>query len=392
MRFANPTTLRIGQHGTLAGVSYRVVGRVVLGTKEGRRTYYWNEFNLLDLQGQTATLVYEESAHGGQWRLFRPFEPQHPISASDASAVRIGRLLNLDGTDVRVTLLGISTVFFIEGQAPEGVEIGDVARYFNAEATDKMVVVSWTGAEVECFHGHDLDSASVQRAFKLSPNRAARLLPSSHSYHPQSSAQFWTRIVLLSLIVLPFLIGLLVYLDEPRPMKAIPAPAPTVRIAFGSTLRLSGQSYQVGLHSLVEAATVVARFEQHRYALAGSDTSRAFLVFNTTPATKDWMLYRELPVQPTLTPFQAAALRAGDTCELDNRQAIVSRLFQLKIKQTEGAELATNGPIRRYFGFEAKAENRPFEVIWDETSITAYRGETLTQRTVEESVQDASRR
>jgi hypothetical protein len=54
MSFENPTSLRIGMTGTVAGKSYRVVGRVVMGVEEAGQTYYWNEFNLQADDGEFA--------------------------------------------------------------------------------------------------------------------------------------------------------------------------------------------------------------------------------------------------------------------------------------------------------------------------------------------------
>ncbi len=65
MSFANPTPIRIGMTGTFCGNRYRVAGRVVMGMEEDGETYYWNEFNLVNTEGESATLVYEEGEHGG---------------------------------------------------------------------------------------------------------------------------------------------------------------------------------------------------------------------------------------------------------------------------------------------------------------------------------------
>ncbi len=144
MSFENPTRLRIGMHGNFSGKDYRLVGRVVLGETEAGETYYWNEFNLVAGDGSYADLVYEETERGGEWRLFTMFDPEYPLTAADAATKRIGDRLNLNGTDVRVTLVETSHVYRIEGQAPEGIEVGAEADYFNAEAGEIMQVVSWT--------------------------------------------------------------------------------------------------------------------------------------------------------------------------------------------------------------------------------------------------------
>jgi hypothetical protein len=137
----NPTQLMVGANGVLSGIRYRVIGRVVMGMTEDGETYYWQEFNLLDDSGRNATLVYED----GEWKLFMMFDPARPMSAAEAEGYRVGDTVNLDGRPVAVTLVGQSRVYYIEGRAPEGVEVGDVAQYFNADTGLEMLVVSWTG-------------------------------------------------------------------------------------------------------------------------------------------------------------------------------------------------------------------------------------------------------
>ena len=101
MSFANPTPLKLGMTANLGGPDYRVVGRVVMGMKDAGETYYWNEFNLVSDDGESATLVFEETERGGEWRLFTLFEPEYPMTAADAATKRVGDQLNLDGRDVR---------------------------------------------------------------------------------------------------------------------------------------------------------------------------------------------------------------------------------------------------------------------------------------------------
>ena len=169
MKFDNPTSLRIGMSGTIAGLRYRVVGRVVMGMEEAGQIYYWNEFNLVNDRGEFATLVFEETEDGAEWKMFTLFEPQNPLTAGEAARKRVGDTVNFfQGAPLRVTLVDESRVNFIEGQAPEGVEVGDVAHYFNAEAGNKMQVASWTGDEIEFYNGMDLPRSAVRNAFGLS--------------------------------------------------------------------------------------------------------------------------------------------------------------------------------------------------------------------------------
>jgi len=113
----------------------------------------WHRLNLVEPDSEPATLVFEVMDHGPEWRLFTIFEPENPMSAEDAASKRVGDQLNLEGTEVRVTLVNESRICHIEGEGAEGEEVGDVAHYFNAQGGNTKIVVSWTGEEVESFEG-----------------------------------------------------------------------------------------------------------------------------------------------------------------------------------------------------------------------------------------------
>ena len=161
MSFANPTKIRIGMAAAFFGRSYRVIGRSVLGVQERGRTYYWNEFNLETSGGSYATLVFEETGLGGQWRFFEMFDPKIPMTSKAAEEKCVGDAVNLDGSTVLVTRVDRSRVYAVEGKVPEGVVVGQFANYFNAGAGDKMIVVSWTGGEMEFYSGRTIPSGAA---------------------------------------------------------------------------------------------------------------------------------------------------------------------------------------------------------------------------------------
>ena len=198
MSFANPTPINLGMTGTFNGRPYRVAGRVVMGMDDGGGTYYWNEFNLVSNDGESATLVYEETERGGEWRLFTLFEVEYPLTAADAATKRVGDRLTLDDREVRVTLVDESRVYHIEGEAPEGVEVGDIAHYFNAEASQRMIVVSWTGDEVEYYRGVTISAGPIAEAFNLPRERlrntARGFSTSSFSVGAESDTQYLLRL------------------------------------------------------------------------------------------------------------------------------------------------------------------------------------------------------
>jgi hypothetical protein len=200
MSFANPTPLRVGARGTLHGWSVTVTGRVVLGVEIDGETYYWNEYYLMGDSGSSGTLVYEETEHGPEWKLFRLFEPERPLTAREAMAKRVGDTVNLDGTPTKVTLVDESRVYHIEGSAPEGVAVGDVAQYFNADTGQRMLVASWTGDEIEFYEGEDAPAELIASAFGFAQPRA------SSSFTSGTDAAAATKRTTMIVVVVFFLV------------------------------------------------------------------------------------------------------------------------------------------------------------------------------------------
>ncbi len=389
MSFANPTPLRIGMSGALAGHRYRVVGRVVMGMEEGRETYYWNEFNVVNEDGEPATLVYEETERGGEWRMFKLFEPEYPIAAADASAKRVGDPLNLDGTNVRVTLVDESRVFHIEGEAPEGVEVGDVAHYFNAEAGNKMQVVSWTGDEVECYHGLNLPRSAVASGFGFrteTANETTRGFSQTDGYDGDASTLSGVILKCIG-VALGAAILFAGYSScrSPRQRAEVKkASAQASPLALGGEGKLNGKSYRIQSHALVEIAEVGRLFDRHEYQILDEDGNRALLVFGTQPNAKDWLLLTPLSSPPSLTAQQAAALRVGERVNLQSYALTVDEIFQTTIRQLEYGVTALPGLKQGdvLFGFQGRSGPTVLLARWNNSGILFYHGKTLPTKDV----------
>ena len=173
----------------------------------------WNEFILLAAGGTSATLVYEESQGGGEWRLFTLFEPECELTAEDAGTKQVGDPLNLDGTDVRVTLADKSRVYHIEGE-----EVGDVARYFIAETGDTMIVVSWTIDEVECNHGKDQSTETVNSAFNLRSPPASSISTFQNTQGTGPSHPVFSKVILGFLALVIAIVGFAAFFSK-RPAR-----------------------------------------------------------------------------------------------------------------------------------------------------------------------------
>jgi hypothetical protein len=392
MSFANPTALRIGMTATLAGRQYRVTGRVVMGMDDAGETYYWNEFNLVNNDGTSATLVYEETEHGGQWRLFVLFEPEYVMTAADAATRQIGDQLNLDGADMRVTLVDESRVYHIEGEAPEGVEVGDVANYFNAEAGSKMVVVSWTGDEVEYYHGQDLPRGAVATAFNLPRESAfgSSGLSAGISSALESDDTEYDSLPKFFLKMAALLVGVAVIFSSyschgPRRQASVTkTPAPATPLPLAGSGKLEDRNYHITGHSVVEIAEVGRLYERHEYQLLDDDGKPALLVCGWNPKSPDWVLYTPVELLTPLTPVQAGAKKLGEVVNVDGLDASISELFLSTVEQFDPGPSAPLDVKKgdRHFGFSARSASTLLLACWNNDSITYHRGKVLPAKDV----------
>jgi len=384
MSYSNPTPVTLGLSGSFGGRRYRVAGRIVMGMEEAGETYYWNEFNLVGADGPSATLVFEETERGGEWRLFTMFEPLKPMSVGEAASKRVGDPVIFDDRLLNVTLVDESRVYHIEGEAPEGVEVGDVARYFNAGVGTGMVVVSWTGDEIEFYRGMDLPQGVVAAAFGLPSERFGRPLPGGAARSVPAGC-----IGKLVGAFLAVVIAVVAYTScwAPSQQPATPAKPklPPAPLAIGSAGTLGGVAYHVRGHAVVEVAQVGRVFDRHEYQLSGDDRSDALLLYGWRPGAKSWLLL--IPFQPPtpLTPQQAAARGMGDKVNLDGVPVPVTELFRSTVRQSQSAETPelTNRTV--LYGFTAQSGTNLFLVRWQEGGITFYRGSILPAQEVSEA-------
>jgi hypothetical protein len=380
LSYSNPTPIRIGMTGNLAGTQYRVVGRVVLGEDEEGGTYYWNEFNLESDAGEAATLVYEQTERGGEWRLFHLFEPACPMTAADAATKREGDPLDLEGMHMFVRLVSQSRVYHIEGKAPEGVELGDVAQYFNAVTGNNMIVVSWTGEEVEFYKGLDLSRTTVSAAFNVRIVDFSRFFPASGGNRSRAGLVIG---VVVALILATFAFATFHnYGRGRRPPAIAVASAPASPLTVGKTGKLGGTQFQIQSHLLVEVAMVGRKFDRHEYLLSNDDGTKALLVRGSKPGTGDWWLFKPLQPLTPMTPQQAAAVRWGQTVNIGGLVAKVTELFQSTIRQVDSpaaSELET-GAV--FFGFTGQSEYAQLLVRWNANYINFFQGVALQEKEV----------
>lgn len=381
----NPTPLRIGMSGRLNGWHSRVTGRVVLSMEDGGETYYWNEFNLDDGFGVCATLVYEETENGFEWKLFKPFEPLRPLTAMEASFKRVGQMVELDGIPTRISLVDQSRVCHIEGVAPAGVELGDVANYFNAETGGRMLVASWTGDEIEFFEGKTVSAESVAAAFGLQPE-ATGFRSTETSFNRETGQTGSIKVVGVALTLFAlFGVFSCVSGNAGTRRSAAPAPpapraAPPLQLATGTRGTLGGHDYLVSGRAVQAIGTVRGRYDRREYDLLDDAGQHALLLQGLTGGAKEWHLFTPVDVPAGFSAFEAAAQRSGATVRFGDASAQVADLFQASTLSVEGAEARSRWPAGIRYGFIARVGGDAWFIArWDETGIWLHRGRKLTE-------------
>jgi hypothetical protein len=351
-KFDNPTALTVGKSGKLCGLNYRVIGRVVLGVDVDGETYYWNEFNLLDDSGQSATLVFEETEEGPEWKLFIMFDPVEPMTAAEAAHKKVGDTVALNGKPIKVTLVGQSRVYHIEGQAPEGVEVGDIANYFNADTGVEMEVASWTGNEIEFFRGIDVSVDDVASGFNLPVEKLTGGGLALADTETEAKPSVIPKLIPVIIIGVVALIAFTSYFKtERRRLSAAPRKQQTPPSRFPGC-------------SVIEIARTGSRYDWHEYPRGDG----ALLINGLTGDFSQWHLFR--PAQPAapLTPVAAAALRAGNLLILDSVSLTVRDLFQ--------------APTTGKFGLLAQSDKEWAVVRWTADNVEYYLGRALTEKEV----------
>jgi hypothetical protein len=399
MNFENPTPLHVGATGTLNGWRVRVAGRIVMGVEVDGVTYFWNEFYLLDDSGNAATLVFEETESGYEWKLFREFTPTRPLTAREAATKRVGDRVDLDGTPVAVTVVDRSRVFHIEGEAAEGVEAGDIANYFNADTGSRMLVASWTGDEIEFFEGLDMPASGVADAFGFSRDAiptGPRAAETTANFSNDAASSFgggssggsgkFTKIVLV-LLGLATAFGAYSCFSGrfSRPATVAPAakqPAPTQRLSTGTQGMLAQHTFVVTGQSVVEISRPGGRNDRREYFLRDEAGAPAILINGLSGGAKEWHLFRPVPTPAALTPADAATKRRNSPVNVGGRTAPITDLFQAKILSIDGPDAAKTPPGTVHYGFVAHDAATWIIARWTENQIEVFLGQSMPETEV----------
>lgn len=377
------SSLQIGQSGELGGQRYQIAGRIQMSMVEEGVTYRWDEYHLIGPHDTSATLVQEEGEHGPEWRMFRLLEPAPPITAAEAATRRVGDSVEFSGTTLRVTCVDESRVVRVEGQAPEGVEEGDVAHYFNAESGNQMFVVSWTGDEVEVFRGVQLPGHAVYRAFGLTP--PSPKLKAAET--PSASSSGVGRKIMVAIVL--GVIGLGVVKSRgigcnrtnPSP-KAVPVKVPPPRLAIGSSATINGTLLRVTGRATVEISRVGRRHARQEYYVVVAADTPVLLVQGGARNAEEWEWLRPIEADGSITPRQAATNQLGATLMIAQTPMRVTSHFLTSVQSVEGATAVATGT--QLYGLVAQGTDKARVVVrWDENTVTLYKVSEATKKEIQ---------
>src|ERR1039458_5322033 len=131
-----------------------------------------------------------------------------------------------------------------------------------------MIVVSWTGQEVEFYKGLDLSPTTVSSAFNVRLVNFSRLFRA-----PGGSRQLSGLVVVLVValvLVIVVIFGYHAFMPSRRTPAIVRTGAPASPLAVGKTGKLGGTRFQVQSHLLVEMAMVGRRLDRKSTRLNSS--------------------------------------------------------------------------------------------------------------------------
>jgi hypothetical protein len=280
-------------------------------------------------------------------------------------------------------LVDESRVYHIEGEAPEGVELGDIAHYFNAETSNRMIVVSWTGDEVEYYRGVTISAGAVAASFNL---RAQALASDSGSPlaadggdSTSGSTMKVVGVILLAAILFAAYVS---FRPTVRRIGIVKTGAPAAPLVVGHAGSLDGKNYRITGHALVEISQVHQSYDRHEYNLLDDAQNDALLICGLKPGTSDWVLFIPANTSTPLTPQEAAAKRIGETVNIDGLTAPISDLFQSVVRQAESPGPTDLKVGNVQFGLGAKSDGTLLLGRWNAYGIGFFRGKIIPKQQV----------
>jgi hypothetical protein len=279
-------------------------------------------------------------------------------------------------------------VIFVEGNPPDWLAPGDEADFFNAEANGHMLVVSWTGEEVEYYYGGTISRKKVAETFGLPHLRARTRSTTDYSFANQSSGNSWLGWVVVlgffGVIAAVFLLPLTGSRGRPAPPAKQDAPEFVLPVGVDGTAPSLGSVRIAGLASM-EIGELGARFDRHEYFLRSPNGFTALLIDASAPGSKSWLLLRAEPTPTAWTPAKLAALRVGQPLNWAGTGFRVTRIQASRLLVKIGDFPGFANVADQRYGLLAQEGSEWLFARWSETELTLYRGRELSERDVKQA-------
>jgi hypothetical protein len=237
-----------------------------------------------------------------------------------------------------------------------------------------MIVVSWTGNEVECYAGERISSRLLANALNLQGW-------SSFSFAVMDGRRGFNRVFLVPVFAAAFaalaMIGVVSTVrsaKRPPAVAVFNAAASTLPVGASGVLR--GTHYQIAAQALVEISEMGLRLQRHEYSLRDDDGGEAVLMDDPRPTT-NWFLCAPLHPEHPLTPQQAARLGGGQTVILDDRTARLTELFRCTVRESGESGPGSRSPGDVSYGFVASTGSDFLLARWNATNISWYEAKPL---------------
>jgi hypothetical protein len=165
---AGDQTLYAGYAGTLKNEHYKVFGHDLVEIAEPGLDYERHEYEVQTTDGQTALLVGGDRPNDGNWILFTPLQPAQPMTPFEAGAIRLGRVLNVDGLQATVNELFQARYERVDQPTGATTAAGDVWFNFSAKAGSQTLLVRWNANRIDYYVGTEVARSEIAKDFSVS--------------------------------------------------------------------------------------------------------------------------------------------------------------------------------------------------------------------------------
>jgi hypothetical protein len=368
-------------NGEIDGRLVELLCHVRMGMEEGGETWHWSEYLLRCEDGGAATLVYELTEAGPQWKIFHRFEPANPLGITEASRLAVGSRVQVDGIDAVVDLVGQSRVYAIEGDAPSNFSVGRLDRYINARSSEHMLVVSWNGTEVEHYLGAHIRAQDVETAFgiQLPPPPPREPRPALH-YGMERESRDWGGLAKFGFLLIGFCVLIATNFTPSCDSEAAwkLRELPSTRLAQQARLSIAGKTCTLQETRCLEFASPSYARLVRLCLFQAEDGGQRVILFGAAEAREEAWLLEPDTTTPLPSPGQLGNLRAGQAFTLGTHRFASRELLRSRwLPSADGGPAPEEGEHLRY-GLLLVADNALWLLDWNITSARLNRIRSLT--------------